>query len=93
MLWHFLCKCEGPTPPRGDAKKDQGLPGLGGLVRADSDGSWVLDQRQIDIHHQLDEVFELRLRLPAYLPVGIKSSRLARTPSLDDLGQLSIPVC
>jgi hypothetical protein len=69
MLWHFLCKCEGPTPPRGDAKKDQGLPGLGGLVRADSDRSWVLDQRQVDIHHQLDEVFELSLRLPAQLDV------------------------
>jgi hypothetical protein len=49
--------------------------------------------RQIGINHQLDEVFELRLRLPAYLPVGIKSSRLARTPSLDDLGQISIPFC
>ena len=70
MLWHFLCKCEGPTPPRGDAKKDQGLPGLGGLVRADSDGSWVLDQRQVDIHHQLDEVFELRLRLDRRVQPG-----------------------
>jgi hypothetical protein len=49
--------------------------------------------RQIGVDHQLDEIFELRLRLPAYLPVGIKSSRLARTPSLDDLGQISIPFC
>ena len=69
MLWHLLCKCEGPTPPRGDAKKDQGLPGLGRLVRADSARSWVLDQRQVDIHDQLDEVFELSLRLPAQLDV------------------------
>jgi hypothetical protein len=22
MQWPLLCKCEGPTPPRGDAKKD-----------------------------------------------------------------------
>lgn len=56
-------------PVAGGRKKDQGLPGLGGLVRADSDRSWVLDHRQVDIHDQLDEVFELSLRLPAQLDV------------------------
>jgi hypothetical protein len=24
MQWPLLCKCEGPTPPRGDAKKPGG---------------------------------------------------------------------
>ena len=31
MLWHLLCKCEGPTPPRGDAKSTSTISSMRSL--------------------------------------------------------------
>ena len=50
-------------PAAGGRKKDQGLPGLERLPPK---------VRQIGVDHQLDEVFLLRLRLPAYFALGLR---------------------
>jgi len=40
-------------------------------MRPDTARELVLEELQIGIHHQLDQVFELGLRLPAHLALGL----------------------